>query len=627
MRGIVLPPLDLLAHNLAAVLAAIVLVMVFSQIVSSAIQRASRLFLQASVFDALTDEEREAMRRRVRRRSLITVALLSLALLVAGVAGSFLGVRALDVLRSALGGMGDGDPSLIRQGLAGVAGIVAAALVLDVLVRAVVATLGKALARSVWFAARREPLLDAVERLRAAARTGILCGAVVLCVRALAVPIWLLRVVTVGSYALAAFYGSRAATAIAYIVVDLFFDGSGKLTRLESPLRYLGSLKHLTGITKRTVDYFVYVGAATLVADELTPDTWISRAGHIGIRIIIIFYTSRVLVELSILFLKEIFLGKDVEEDQVALQRRQTLVPVAGGFLRYGIYFAALVMVLRAAEIDPTPLLAGAGVVGVAIGLGAQAFVGDIVAGFFILFEDLILVGDLDRGRLREGTRGGDGRAAHQDPHRRRRALRHPQRRGPEGGEPLEGLRQRGGRRPRALRGGPAGRARSPPVGRGEGPPGGDRQAQRGRGQGPGAARGGRRAPRARAGRPRPGRGSLRRDPRPHRRGAARRRRRRPASAPRRDHRQRAPRRRARVQGQGQRGRGVGAAQAVRGAQGGVTPHAEPRLGRHSRSTQSPVIAASNTTSHCSQISLGCSLSARGRTRCSRSNDASDPSI
>jgi small conductance mechanosensitive channel len=52
-------------------------------------------------------------------------------------------------------------------------------------------------------------------------------------------------------------------------------------------------------------------------------------------------------------------------------------------------------MALKEAAIDPTPLLAGAGVIGVAIGFGAQTFVGDIVAGFFILFEDLILVGDL----------------------------------------------------------------------------------------------------------------------------------------------------------------------------------------------------------------------------------------
>jgi small conductance mechanosensitive channel len=68
---------------------------------------------------------------------------------------------------------------------------------------------------------------------------------------------------------------------------------------------------------------------------------------------------------------------------------------VAVGILRYGIYFSALIMVLREMDIDTTPLLAGAGVLGVAVGLGAQAFVGDIVAGFFILFENLLLVGDL----------------------------------------------------------------------------------------------------------------------------------------------------------------------------------------------------------------------------------------
>lgn len=65
------------------------------------------------------------------------------------------------------------------------------------------------------------------------------------------------------------------------------------------------------------------------------------------------------------------------------------------GFLRYGIYFTGLVMGLKEAAVDPTPLLAGAGVIGVAIGFGAQTFVGDVVAGFFILFEDLVLVGDL----------------------------------------------------------------------------------------------------------------------------------------------------------------------------------------------------------------------------------------
>ena len=99
------------------------------------------------------------------------------------------------------------------------------------------------------------------------------------------------------------------------------------------------------------------------------------------------------LVEVCVLAMNEIFLERS-KQDEAAYQQRQTLVPVAAGVLRYGIYFSAVVMALREAGIDPTPILAGAGVVGVAVGLGAQAFVGDIVAGFFILFENLFLVGD-----------------------------------------------------------------------------------------------------------------------------------------------------------------------------------------------------------------------------------------
>jgi len=52
-------------------------------------------------------------------------------------------------------------------------------------------------------------------------------------------------------------------------------------------------------------------------------------------------------------------------------------------------------MMLHVFEIDTTPILAGAGVVGLAVGLGAQNLVADVVAGFFILFENQFLVGDM----------------------------------------------------------------------------------------------------------------------------------------------------------------------------------------------------------------------------------------
>src|SRR6185295_14189062 len=135
--------------------------------------------------------------------------------------------------------------------------------------------------------------------------------------------------IVVGGYVLGVFYVSRLVVRVAHILVELLFDTSGKLSRVESPLKHLGGLTHLVGITKRTVDYSVYVGAATMVADEFTPDTWLSHAGRVGIRVIAIFYASRVLVEICALFLKEIFLGNLADKPKANLQQRQTLVPVA----------------------------------------------------------------------------------------------------------------------------------------------------------------------------------------------------------------------------------------------------------------------------------------------------------
>lgn len=393
--SLALPPLDLLAHNLVAVLVALLGVMIVSELIVSAILRLSKLFLRASVFKEVSVEDREAFRKRVRRRVLAVVAIIGLLLLIAGAIATFTGHRALDLLKNALVELHLEEATSLKTGIAGAAGIALGALIIDTVVRALAGLLGKGLASSKWFEKRREPLAAAIERLRTAMRAVTLCISTFLIAKALNLPDGVQRAVAFVTYALGALYVGRFIVGIGYILVDVLFETSGRLTKLEGPLKYLGSLSHLAGVTKRTIDYFVYVGAATLIADELTPDTWISRIGRIGIRIIAIFYASRVLVELTNLFVREIFLGKADKDDEGGYQRRQTLVPVAMGLMRYGIYFSALVMVLRVSDIDPTPLLAGAGVIGVAVGLGAQAFVGDIVAGFFILFEDLLLVGDL----------------------------------------------------------------------------------------------------------------------------------------------------------------------------------------------------------------------------------------
>ncbi|HEX9867970.1 MAG TPA: mechanosensitive ion channel family protein, partial [Candidatus Tectomicrobia bacterium] len=72
----------------------------------------------------------------------------------------------------------------------------------------------------------------------------------------------------------------------------------------------------------------------------------------------------------------------------------KTVAPLLKSVLKYCTIFFAGVLVLRVLGVDPTPIIAGAGVVGLAVGFGAQTLVKDVIAGFFLLFEGLIAVGD-----------------------------------------------------------------------------------------------------------------------------------------------------------------------------------------------------------------------------------------
>jgi small conductance mechanosensitive channel len=78
-----------------------------------------------------------------------------------------------------------------------------------------------------------------------------------------------------------------------------------------------------------------------------------------------------------------------------ASSRTKTLLPL----LRRAILAALVVfgglIVLSELGIDIAPLLAGAGVVGLAIGFGSQALVRDVITGLFILIEDTVSVGDV----------------------------------------------------------------------------------------------------------------------------------------------------------------------------------------------------------------------------------------
>ena len=76
------------------------------------------------------------------------------------------------------------------------------------------------------------------------------------------------------------------------------------------------------------------------------------------------------------------------------ISRANTLIPLLQSVSKYVIYFISGVMVLRELGVDTTAIIASAGVVGLAIGFGAQSLVKDVLSGAFLLFEGVISVGD-----------------------------------------------------------------------------------------------------------------------------------------------------------------------------------------------------------------------------------------
>lgn len=75
-------------------------------------------------------------------------------------------------------------------------------------------------------------------------------------------------------------------------------------------------------------------------------------------------------------------------------KRGATIAPLLKSTAKYLIWFLGIYLVLKEIGVDVTPIVAGAGIFALAVGFGAQNLVKDIVAGFFIIFEDQYNVGD-----------------------------------------------------------------------------------------------------------------------------------------------------------------------------------------------------------------------------------------
>jgi small-conductance mechanosensitive channel len=90
------------------------------------------------------------------------------------------------------------------------------------------------------------------------------------------------------------------------------------------------------------------------------------------------------------------YLTKLSRDAQAARSARvRTLLPMLRTLMSVAIILVVVLNVLSEIGVNVAPLLAGAGVVGLAIGFGSQTLVRDVITGAFLLFEDAMTVGDV----------------------------------------------------------------------------------------------------------------------------------------------------------------------------------------------------------------------------------------
>ncbi len=91
-------------------------------------------------------------------------------------------------------------------------------------------------------------------------------------------------------------------------------------------------------------------------------------------------------------------------EDEESKKRAQTLSNLINQFLKVVVLIIAVMTILGALDIQIAPILATAGVAGLAVGFAAQSLIKDVINGFFIILWDQIRVGDIIRVAGRSGT-------------------------------------------------------------------------------------------------------------------------------------------------------------------------------------------------------------------------------
>ncbi len=204
---------------------------------------------------------------------------------------------------------------------------------------------------------------------------------------------------------------SGVVLAVTYVLIKIF---NRLLERMLSDDRYGGTepdgapegktvvsgsfIRSVRILLQTLLLYGGYFMAAVVILEIfdftiIAPDD-LKSLGTKALKIIIVLVGAKLAVNFGQLAVKHVFEKQEIDDGLMTTRRSQTLEGLLRSTLTYVIFFIAGLTILQIFNVNTSAILAGAGILGLAVGFGAQNLVRDIISGFFILFEDQFSVGD-----------------------------------------------------------------------------------------------------------------------------------------------------------------------------------------------------------------------------------------
>lgn len=156
---------------------------------------------------------------------------------------------------------------------------------------------------------------------------------------------------------------------------------------------YYTELHYLVPVFKRTIEYIIYTITASFAISQIEALTTLGEYIFAVVQAIGAIFIARVVIAIFNLFIDRNYLSKKVKQE--VLQRNQTIYPILKTVVAIFVYFATVILIMTFFGFNPLPLLAGAGILGMALGFGAQNVINDILSGFIIIMENNYKVGDI----------------------------------------------------------------------------------------------------------------------------------------------------------------------------------------------------------------------------------------